>query len=92
MDVVSDAKEACEAVLARYEAGALSAPIALMTTSADQTFIRAILLIMFVRSDLRSIVRLFDREIYYIFISRGSDIFATRPNRCLGYGARNVSL
>src|SRR5271156_4773848 len=72
--------------------GRSSARMALMMTSAAQTFIRDILLIMFVRSDLHSIVRLFDRKTYYIFLSRGSDIFATRPNRCLGYGARNVSL
>src|SRR4029077_17261125 len=57
--------------------GSSSARMALMATSAAQTFIRDILLILFVRSDLRSIVRLFDRKTYYIFLSRGSDIFAT---------------
>jgi repressor LexA len=47
---------------------------------------------MLVRSDFSSIVRLFDPKSYYIVVSRGSDISATRPNRCLGYEARNVSL
>src|SRR5271170_134937 len=82
--------------------GSSSARIALMTTSAAQTFIRAILLTMSVlgplldqtcaRSNLCSIVRPFDRKIYYIVVSRRSDIFATRPNRCLGYETENVSL
>src|SRR5215469_10744627 len=75
--------------------GSSSARDTLMTTSRAQYFIRGILATKLVRSDPCSIVHLFDRKshhIIYIVVSRRSDISATRPNRCLGYEARNVSL